>query len=106
MIKILHKAVTILVSVLIGKVTRAMFTKAWQATVHEDEVPKPTDARRRWGEVLLAAALEGMVIALVRAAVDRAAAESLHKFTGTWPGANSDQAEGRQQPAERPRQPA
>jgi uncharacterized protein DUF4235 len=106
MIKILHKAVTILVSVLIGKMTRALFTKAWRATAHQDEVPKPTDARRRWGEVLLAAALEGMAIALARAAIDRAAAESLHKLTGTWPGQNSDQGEGHQQPAERPKQPA
>jgi len=106
MIKMLHKAVTILVSVLIGKVTRAMFTKAWTATAHEDEVPKATDAQRKWGEVLLAAALEGMVIALVKAAVDRATAESLHKLTGTWPGENSEQAEGSQQSAERPKQPA
>jgi hypothetical protein len=100
MIKILHKAVTILVSVLIGKVTRALFTKAWRATAHQDEVPTPTDARRRWGEVLLAAALQGMIIALVRAAVDRAAAESLHKLTGTWAGENPEQAEERGQSAE------
>ncbi|HEX6449460.1 MAG TPA: DUF4235 domain-containing protein [Trebonia sp.] len=100
MIKIFHKAVTILASVLIGKATRALFTKAWQATAHEDEVPKPTDAQRKWGEVLLAAALEGMVIALVRAAIDRAAAEGLHKLTGTWAGENPEQAKGRGQSAE------
>jgi uncharacterized membrane protein len=95
MIKILHKAVTILVSVLIGKVTGALFTKVWQATAHEDEVPKATDAQRRWGEVLLAAALEGMVIALVKAVVNRATAEGMHKLTGVWPGENRDQAEER-----------
>lgn len=99
MIKILHKAVTILSSVLIGKVARALFTKAWRATVHQDEVPKPTDAQRRWGEVLLAAALQGMIIALVKAVVDRAAAQGTHKLTGVWTGENRDHAERREQPA-------
>jgi hypothetical protein len=100
MIKILHKAITMLVSVLIGKVTTALFRKAWQASAHQDEVPKATDAQRRWGEVLLAAALEGMIIALVKAAVDRAAAEGINKLTGVWPGENRDREEGQQQPAE------
>jgi hypothetical protein len=100
MIKILHKVVTLLVSVLIGKVTRALFSKAWQAAAHDDEVPKPTDARRRWGEVLLAAALQGMIIALVKAVVDRAAVEGTHKLTGVWTGEDRDQAEGHQGSAE------
>lgn len=94
MIKILRKAANILASVLIGKVTRALFTKAWQAAAHQDEVPKATDARRRWGEVLLAAALQGMTIALVKAVIDRAAAEGTHKLTGTWTGESTDHAQG------------
>jgi hypothetical protein len=100
MIKISHKVITILVSVLIGKVTGALFTKAWRATAHQDEVPKPTDAQRRWGEVLLAAALEGMTIALAKAVVDRAAAEGTRKLTGVWPGENRDQAEEHRRSAE------
>ena len=100
MVKILHKAVTLLVSVLLGKVARSLFTKAWQATTHEDEVPKATDARRRWGEVLLAAALEGMTVALVKTVVDRAAAEGTHKLTGVWVGENRDQVERRGRSAE------
>jgi Protein of unknown function (DUF4235) len=100
MIKILHKVVALLASVLIGKVTRALFTKAWQTAAHEDEVPKATDARRKWGEVLLAAALQGMIIALVKAVVDRVAVEGTHKLTEAWTGENRDQAEGRRQSPE------
>ena len=45
--------------------------------------------------MLLAAALEGMTIALAKAVVDRAAAEGTRKLTGVWPGENRDQAEER-----------
>jgi hypothetical protein len=95
MVKILHKAVVMLFSIIVGKTAAALFKKAWLATAHEDEVPKPTDARVGWGKVLLAAALEGMLIAVVRAAVDRAAAESTHKLTGVWVGEHAEQAEER-----------
>ena len=71
----------------------ALFSKVWRAAAHQDEVPKVTDAQRRWGEVLLAAALQGMIIALVKAVVERAAAEGTHKFTGVWTGENPEQAE-------------
>jgi Protein of unknown function (DUF4235) len=36
--------------------------------------------------VLLAAAIQGAIFAVVKAAVDRAAAVGTHKLTGTWPG--------------------
>jgi len=99
MIKILHDVLRLLVSVIIGKLAAAVFKKAWQATVHEDEVPKPTDARVGWGEVLLAAALEGMLIAVVKAVVDRAAAEGTHKLTGVWMGEHAEHAEGHRESA-------
>jgi TRAP-type C4-dicarboxylate transport system permease small subunit len=99
MIKIFHNAVRMVVSIIIGKLATALFKKAWRATAHEDEVPKPTDARVGWGEVLLAAALEGMLIAVVKAVVDRAAAEGTHKLTGVWVGEHADDAETQRVPA-------
>jgi TRAP-type C4-dicarboxylate transport system permease small subunit len=99
MIKIFHNAVRMVVSIIIGKLATALFKKAWRATAHEDEVPKPTDARVGWGEVLLAAALEGMLIAVVKAVVDRAAAEGTHKLTGVWVGEHADDAEEQRVPA-------
>ena len=99
MIKILHNALRMLVSIIIGKLAAALFTKAWRATAHEDEVPKPTDARVGWAKVLLAAALQGMLIAVVKAVVDRAAAEGTHKLTGTWVGDHAEAAEEHRVPA-------
>ena len=52
----------------------------------EDEAPTATDARRGWREILLAAALQGAIFAVVQAALDRATAEGTAKLTGEWPG--------------------
>jgi hypothetical protein len=44
-----------------------------------------TDEDRSWGEILVAAALQGAVFALVKAAVDRAGASGVRKVTDEWP---------------------
>ena len=94
MIKLLYKPVSMLVSVLGGVLAGAIFKRVWKMTAREDDAPTATDARHGWREVLLAAALQGAIFAVVKAAVDRGAAEGTRKLTGVWPG------EEGQQPAE------
>ncbi len=48
--------------------------------------PRPPTRRRGWREVLLAAALQGAIFAVVKAALDRGAAEGTRQLTGFWPG--------------------
>ena len=67
--------------------------RIWHAGL-DDEAPKATDAQRGWREVLLAAALQGAIFALVKVAVDRGAAEDTRKLTCVWPG-NDDRQPGR-----------
>jgi hypothetical protein len=86
MIKLLYKPAGILVSVLGGIVAGAIFKRAWKVTAREEDAPKATDAQRGWREILLAAALQGAIFALVKAAVNRGAAEGVRKLTGIWPG--------------------
>lgn len=86
MSKVLYKPVSILVSVLGGMLAGAIFKRVWKLAAREDEAPKATDARRGWREVLLAAALQGAIFAVVKAAVDRGAATGTWKLTGFWPG--------------------
>ena len=86
MIKILYKPVSILISVLGGVLAGAIFKRVWKLVAHEDDAPKATDAQRGWREVLIAAALQGAIFALVKAVVDRAGAEGTRKVTGYWPG--------------------
>jgi predicted metal-dependent enzyme (double-stranded beta helix superfamily) len=91
-IKLLYKPLSMLVSVLGGVLAGVIFRQIWKLAAGEDDAPKATDARRGWGEVLPAAALQGAVYAVVKAAVDRGAAEGTHKLTGVWPGENGQQA--------------
>jgi hypothetical protein len=93
MIKLLYKPVGMLVSVLGGVLAGAIFKRVWKITAQEDDAPKATDAQRGWREILLAAALQGAIFALVKAAVDRAAAEATRKVTGVWPGDEGQQAD-------------
>jgi len=74
-LKILYKPVGILVSVLGGIVAGALFKRIWKLAAHEDETPDATDAQRGWGEVLVAATLQGAVT---------------RKLTGFWPGKGAE----------------
>jgi hypothetical protein len=91
MIKLLYRPVSLLVSVVGGILAGAIFHQAWKLAAGEDDAPKAADARRRWQEVLPAAAVQGAVCAVVRAAAGRGAAESTRKLTGLWPGQNGRQ---------------
>ena len=91
MIKLFYKPVSMLVSVLGGVLAGAIFKKVWKITAREDDAPKATDAKRGWREILLAAAIQGAIFAVVKAAVDRGAAEGTHKLTGVWPGDEGEQ---------------
>jgi hypothetical protein len=86
MIKLLYKPMSMLVSVLGGVVAGAIFKRIWKVAAREEDAPKATDAQRGWREILLAAALQGAIFAVVKAAVDRGAAEGTRRVTGVWPG--------------------
>jgi hypothetical protein len=86
MIKVLYKPAGMLVSVLGGVLAGAIFKQVWKVAFSEDDPPTATDADRSWREVLLAAALQGAIFGLVKAAVDRGAAEGTRKVTASDPG--------------------
>ena len=90
MIKLLYKPVGMLVCVLGGVIADAIFKRVWKVAAGEDDAPKATDAQRGWREILLAAALQGAIFGLVKAVIDRGAAEGTRKVTGVWPGGNGE----------------
>ena len=90
MIKLLYKPVGMLVSVLGGVIADAIFKRVWKVAAGEDDAPKATDAQRGWREILLAAALQGAIFGLVKAVIDRGAAEGTREVTGVWPGGNGE----------------
>ncbi len=68
-----------------GVLAGALFRRAWRLIDDQQEAPSPTDEDRGWREVLIASALQGMIFAMVRAAVDRSGAAGVRRLTGTWP---------------------
>jgi Protein of unknown function (DUF4235) len=85
-IKLVYKPVGLLVSVFGGMLAGMVFKQVWKLAAREEDAPKATDAERSWMEVLAAAALQGAIYAVVKAALDRGAAQGIQRLTGFWPG--------------------
>lgn len=84
--KLAYKPLATLVSVVAGIVATRLFAKVWTLVTDQDDAPQATQRDRTWQEVLGAAALEGAIFGLVKAALDRAGAKGFERATGTWPG--------------------
>jgi hypothetical protein len=69
-----------------GMLASAIVKRLWQVTPGDGEAPEATDTRRSWGEILTAAALQGAIFAVIRAAVERATATGAEKLVGEQPG--------------------
>ena len=60
------------VGILAGVAGSAVFNRVWRKANNGREVPESTDTTRTWREVLIAAALQGAVFAVIHAVVERA----------------------------------
>ncbi|MFI5982457.1 DUF4235 domain-containing protein [Streptomyces sp. NPDC051555] len=69
-----------------GAIGAAVFRQAWKAVEGTGDAPDATDEERTWREILLAAAIQGAIFAVVKAIVDRSGAVAARRLTGTWPG--------------------
>ena len=76
----------IVFSVLGAVVAGAIFKQIWKRIAGEEESPKALESEYGWREVLPAAALQGAVFALVKAAIQRGGARGFERLTGVWPG--------------------
>ncbi|MFF3256708.1 DUF4235 domain-containing protein [Actinacidiphila glaucinigra] len=83
--KIVYKPVGLALGAVSGMLAGVAFKQAWKMIGHEEDAPDATDEDRTWQEILVAAALQGAIFAIVKAAVDRAGATATRRLTGTWP---------------------
>ncbi|MDI5965600.1 DUF4235 domain-containing protein [Streptomyces sp. SL13] len=83
--KVLYKPFSVLFSLLGGVLAGMIFKRVWKAVGGEEEAPTPIDEDRRWREVLAAAALQGAIVAVVKAAANRGGASGVRRMTGVWP---------------------
>ena len=89
--KLFYRAISSGVAVLGGIAATTIFHRIWRASANE-EAPSATDPRRSWPEILIAAAIDGAIFAVVKAALDRSIATAAHGLTGTWPGEGDEAA--------------
>jgi predicted metal-dependent enzyme (double-stranded beta helix superfamily) len=85
-VKIAYKPVGILLGVGAGVISGVIFKQVWKVIEGDQDAPNATDEDRGWAEILISAAVQGAIFALVKAAVDRAGATGVRKATGQWPG--------------------
>jgi hypothetical protein len=79
--KALYKPLSIGMSVLGGLIAGKIFTEIWQRVNPDDEEPDPKDLSRSAREVFIAAAVQGLIIGLVRAGLARGQAKGFAAMT-------------------------
>jgi predicted metal-dependent enzyme (double-stranded beta helix superfamily) len=84
--KLWYKPIGLALGALAGAAAGFAFKQVWQVVAGEQDAPDATDEERGWVEVLAAAALQGAIFAVVKAAVDRGGAAGVRQLTGRWPG--------------------
>ena len=83
--KLSYRAADLVADMIGGVFAGMVFKRVWSIIEQGQDAPKPTDEQRGWTEILLAAGLQGAIFALVKAGIDRGAAEGTRKLTGIWP---------------------
>jgi hypothetical protein len=83
--KVPYKLVSAVIGAAGGLLARVVFRRAWKLATGQETAPKSTDAQRRWPEILLAAVAEGVIAAVIKAVLDRSAAQATARITGNWP---------------------
>ena len=83
--KMAYKPVGLALGAVAGALSGLLFRQIWKRASGQEEAPRATDEERDWAEILAAAAVQGAIFAVVRAAVDRAGAAGVRRVTGHWP---------------------
>lgn len=86
--KLLYRPFGLIGSVVGGALAGVVFKQIWKRATPGDnaDAPGALESELRLREILVAAALQGALFALVKALVDRGMANVFTKFIGEWPG--------------------
>jgi chorismate-pyruvate lyase len=84
--KLAYRPIGLLGGILAGVVSGTIFKQVWKRVSDADDAPDALQSEYSLREVLLAAALQGAIFAVTKAAVDRLGAQGFTKLTGSWPG--------------------
>jgi hypothetical protein len=84
--KTFYKPLSVASSVLGGLLAGKIFTEIWQrANPSGTEPPEPSDLSSSAREIFIAAAVQGLIVGVVRAALARGQAKGFHALTNENP---------------------
>ena len=86
--KLLYRPVGLVGTISAGLIASAIFKQVWKKARHGDgaDPPTPLESEYPLKEILAAAAIQGVIYAVVKALVDRGGARAFERATGDWPG--------------------
>ena len=86
--KILYRPIGIASSVLGGVLANLVFKKVWQQSAPGDhpDPPGALETGHALKEILLAAAVQGVIFSVVKTLIDRGGAKAFQRWSGEWPG--------------------
>ena len=86
--KILYRPVGLVGSIVAGVIAGQVFKQTWKHAAPGDQhdAPKALESEYTLREVLIAAAVQGAIFAVVKAVISRGGARAFQRATGEWPG--------------------
>jgi hypothetical protein len=86
--KLLYRPVGLASSVVGGLVAGAIFKQVWRRAAPGAKSDPPTALQTEYPfrEIVLAAALQGVIFSVVKTVIDRQGARAFERWTGEWPG--------------------
>ena len=84
--KAVYRPIGLIGSLVASSIAATVFQVVWKKLAHADDAPTALQSEYRMREILLASAVRGAIVAVVKALISRAGARGFTKLTGNWPG--------------------
>jgi uncharacterized membrane protein len=84
--KVVYRPIGLIASLLASSIAATLFQLVWKKVARADDAPTAMQSEYSMREVLVASAVRGAIVAVVKAVVSRAGARGFTKLTGAWPG--------------------
>jgi uncharacterized membrane protein required for colicin V production len=81
-----YRPIGMLASLAAGSLAGAVFKQIWRRLTDDDDAPDALQAEHSLRSVLVAAVIQGVIFAVVKALIERGGAKGFERLTGSWPG--------------------